>query len=306
MKFYGSVLLGINSTLTFKRAMLPYLIRNFIYCLFYPLNFFTRSKSHLNLLRDSGFVKLPTLDLSLQDCLYLRNFLDGLQVTKLADRVTGNISKITYPEQDLINFPLIQDIATSSIVMDLASDYFGCKPNLAFVKCWATNPKCEESNGELLFHMDHHGHRCLKLFFYLTDVSIGDGQHEIVSGFTDRNFSSKVNSLNYDDILRSQLLNKRVLKGSYSLQTELVQNSFQADIREMLGPAGTCFIEDTYTLHRGTPITNENKRIILQFLYVPYVLKKDQRKNILIFSSPKINPSFINITKESYSFESTI
>jgi hypothetical protein len=232
--------------------------------------------------------------------------LDGFSRVELADRVTGRIAKITYSEQDLINLPLIQNIATSRDVISLATDYFGCRPKLAFVKCWASNPYCEESNGELLYHMDHHGHRCLKLFFYLTDVSPGCGQHEIISTFTDSNFSTKVNSLNYDNELRTELIKKRIFKGSYSLQTELVQNNFKANIRGIFGSAGTCFIEDTYTLHRGTPITNEKQRIILQFLYVPYVLEKDQRKDILILDSPNITSSFINTAKESYSFESTI
>ena len=295
----------IHNFLTYKKSLLPYVIRNFFYNFLYPKNFYYYFKffKFNDTIKKNGYTLLPDLNLS---AYQIKSFLEEIRLQSAKEipaKESTERLKIIYPESILINLPFIQDIASSFCITNLAKQYFGCDPKLAFVRCWATNNNSDDNSGELYYHMDHHGHRCLKLFFYLTDVFKGDGEHEILISFTDSNYSKIVNSIFNNERLKKDLLLKRVLKGSFLLKTELVHMSLKDKVLSIYGLAGTCFIGDTYTMHRGTPITSDKQRIILQLLYVPYVLRKDKRKDIIISNKTHLNPSFVQIANESYSFE---
>ena len=61
----------------------------------------------------------------------------------------------------------------------MAGSYFNAIPKIAFLKAWKVNSGAGDL-AEMSFHMDHHGHRFLKAFWYLNDVEEGSGHHEFI------------------------------------------------------------------------------------------------------------------------------
>ena len=93
---------------------------------------------------------------------------------------TGELQKIVYSQDDLASNYDFLSLASNKHVVEVATQYFGVPPIIAYLTAWKTFPSQNEVN-EMFFHMDHHGHKFLKLFYYLNDVKIGRGHHEYCS-----------------------------------------------------------------------------------------------------------------------------
>ena len=52
--------------------------------------------------------------------------------------------------------------------------------------------------------------------------------------------------------LKSDLLQKRKMKGKFPMNNDLVRSFFGKSVLKIAGKAGICFVEDTRGLHRGT------------------------------------------------------
>lgn len=271
----------LNHLLTYKKE-LPYLFRHFLF------TFLQKKKARSyggidlgvkNLLKD-GCLLLPEKALKREVACNLRDYiLAGPKVSKY-DR-SGVLLRDTYDQSHLIKNDFILKLATDNDILTLAANYFESQPKVAFIASWTTYADDPEDLGEMYFHMDHHGHKFLKMFYYLTDVDEGDGHHEYVSKTTDHILNNgKLASWRktMPDLAR-EYEKKRRLKGSYKVNEEVIHNHLQDDILKIYGKAGSCFIEDTYGLHRGTPIKNASLRTILQVCYAPKVHEKDP-KNI--------------------------
>jgi hypothetical protein len=107
------------------------------------------------------------------------------------------------------------------------------------------------------WHRDRDGIKLVKIFIYLTDVGPECGGHFFILG------SHKKKPLKFAPQFR--------------YRDKVVKKSFKNEnIIEILGDAGTCFMEDTTGLHRGSKPVNGNTRSILSFTYFTGPLYYDE------------------------------
>lgn len=146
---------------------------------------------------------------------------------------------------DVIDIPEVLEIANHPRVLALVASYFGCAPTIDSVKAWWSMPGHDEAENEQYFHRDNDSIRFLKLFIYLTDVDMDSGPHTYVRG-------------------------SHVGDGCYALRRyrdDEVAAAFGSDrILQMVGEAGTTFIEDTYGIHKGQ-LPARKRRLLLQVRY---------------------------------------
>ena len=161
----------------------------------------------------------------------------------------------------------IRELAQDPMLYQIASDYFGFAPKMVGVNLWWTFPTTK-SEAEMMkhahfFHRDLDDFKFIKFFFHITDCSDGDGAHTIVSGsYKEKVFRSK---LGFDAL------------GRFS--DEQIQKNFgEESILPMLGRAGEGFVEDTWTIHKGTPPIHK-ARLMLQIQYagIDYGMQHDRR-----------------------------
>jgi hypothetical protein len=219
--------------------------------------------------------------------------------------INGELARRSYDHQSLVGIDSVLDFALEPSTIDLCEAYFKARVSVAYIAAWETFSTSVDDLGEMSFHMDHHGHKFLKKFCYLDDTFEGDGQHQYIRGTTDKLFNHKRwNDLSCrDPQLYRDLKLKRRLKGAFTLSNDRVASFFNDDVKNVVGSAGTVFIEDTYGLHRGTQLPPGKSRMILQVLYVPWVLKKDRSNNIIVnLNCSRYADLNSKVMRESYSF----
>ena len=182
-----------------------------------------------------------------------------------------------YDREDLIEIPEIVAIANDSRVLNAVSEYLGVKPTISNVNCWWSFGDRESAKEAQFYHRDLDDYKFLKMFFYLTDVNADSGPHIYVKE------SHKVN----------ELLQLR------RFSDEEVESKFDK-ITTLIEPKGSCFIEDTYGIHKGQlPLKGNRLLLQIQYSYLPlhvekYIPKKspfveaiklDQYINRLLFSN---------------------
>ena len=106
------------------------------------------------------------------------------------------------------------------------------------------------------FHRDVDDWRFVKLFVYLTDVTLGSGPHKYVLHSAPQNKLTEIRRLEDE---------------------EVAQSFGQENIRTMTATAGEGFLEDTYGIHKGQPVQSGH-RLLFQVVYtltpLPYAPKK--------------------------------
>ena len=150
-----------------------------------------------------------------------------------------------YSDADTVNCPHILQLANDVRVLRIVGSYFHCRPTISNLSIWwslKTNGAPEEAEN---FHRDVDDWRQLKLFIYLTDVGDELGPHVFVRE------SHRIR----------QLLDTR----RYS-DEEIIAGFGKDRIVTFTGPQGTCFLENTFGLHKGTTARGGN-RLLLQVLY---------------------------------------
>jgi hypothetical protein len=175
----------LNHLLTYKKE-LPYLLRQGLFSFLQKEKARTYDGVDLGLatLLADGCLFLPEKYLNHRIASDLRDFIvAGPKVSKFDDN--GVLLRDTYDQSHLMRHDLILKLATDKDILKLAANYFGSQPKISFIASWTTYTDDPEDLGEMFFHMDHHGHKFLKMFFYLTDVAEGDGHHEYVSKTSD-------------------------------------------------------------------------------------------------------------------------
>jgi hypothetical protein len=213
------------------------------------------------------------------------------------------ILKKNFDPQALVNIESVLNFAVDPYTIKLCESYFNSRVQIAFITAWQSFSNDVKDSAEMSFHMDHHGYKFLKKFCYLDDVFNGDGEHYYIRGSTDLCFSQKKWDFieRNDKQLFADLKRKRKLKGGFILSNDRVESFFKDDIECLTGKAGTVFIEDTFGLHRGSPLQINKSRLILQVLYVPWVLRKDLSKNVFVDINRSLYPELaFNVMKDSY------
>lgn len=259
----------------------PYFIREILFQLslifknkIYSLHlkkYFQNNKDHINKLKRDGILFMEN---SQPSRIKIDEMTDALNQIDISKNTDMSQKKISYETEELASNIQFLSLAMDNEIISLARNYFGTPPKIAFLKAWKVNSGADDLS-EMSFHMDHHGHRFLKAFWYLNDVEEGAGHHE----FTKKTHyqPSLDNILKHaPDDLKSDLFQKRKMKGKFLMNNDLVNSFFGENVLKIAGKAGMCFVEDTRGLHRGTKMPEGKFRIIFQVLYVPYLSSKDK------------------------------
>ena len=151
-----------------------------------------------------------------------------------------------FSEQDILNYPLIQQITTDQSLFVIAQKYLSCKPIQDLTAMWwsATFSKEASSEAAQLFHFDMDRIKFIKFFFYLTDVGSHNGPHCYVRG------SHKV-------------MPESVWRDGRITDEDVKKNFLKNDILEIAGPKGTVIAVDTRGLHKGK-VLESGERLLLQ------------------------------------------
>lgn len=137
-------------------------------------------------------------------------------------------------------------LANHPEILRVAEGFLGVKPTISYMSAWwsfATNDEALQAEN---FHRDVDGITFLKFFCFLTDVDEQNGPHVYVP--------SSANSPKCKDSIRR-----------YSDQ-EIIDEFGSNSIKEITGPAGTVFMEDTFGLHKGKKLKS-GRRLLFQVIY---------------------------------------
>lgn len=161
----------------------------------------------------------------------------------------------------------IARLAQDPLLLWIAGRYLGSVPTLVGVNLWWTFPvdasQEDRDRHAHLFHRDVDDFRFFKFFFYVTDVRPGDGGHVCVLGShrrpPARSFADRWALRRYSDAE--------------------IEATYPADaIREISGPAGTGFAENTLCIHKGRTPTGAPRLLLqLQFALFDYGQMHDRR-----------------------------
>ncbi|KAA0583795.1 hypothetical protein FZ983_04160 [Azospirillum sp. B21] len=152
---------------------------------------------------------------------------------------------------DPLDCPAVRRVCRDPLLMECAGAFLGFPATKIIPRLFwsfvtdATDDERRQLGQTIDWHYDVHDFHFCSAQFYLTDVSPGAGEHELVRG------SHHGKSL-------------RMLLGSANARDEELFTRFARDrILLVEGPAGTGFLEDTSCYHRAVPPTNRD-RLMLQ------------------------------------------
>ena len=226
-------------------------------------------------LRQNGFQYLPQLELDFVE--YVNRIVD----TKFS-LVSGH--KMTVDPAYLHSCKPLLELFSSKEIINPIADYLGVFPSIQYFSLWRTrgNSKLERTN-EMHWHMDHHGHRFVKVFYYLSETRLGYGHHEFI---LDTHYQPNFDQLleHHNQNLRDAIFKKRVKRGRYHLPDDIIL-PLTSSLVSPVGKAGLGFMEDTRGLHRGTVVPPDHERTILQSVYVPFDSCKDEKHCVPIDSN---------------------
>ncbi|MCG7359744.1 hypothetical protein MHZ93_00540 [Roseomonas sp. ACRSG] len=168
---------------------------------------------------------------------------DG-RLVRLEDLPPGT-RMASYPLASVVACPGLMSAINDPAVLQIASEYLGCKPTLSSLGVRWSFPSPARPAETQLFHRDPDDWRFLKLFVYLTDVDAESGPHAYVLG-----------SHRTAATLRAKPYQRDALVQAYGADK----------IQMVTGPAGTTFMADTHGIHMGVP-PSATPRLILQVQY---------------------------------------
>lgn len=218
--------------------------------------------------------------------------IQNLTKNSVSKKINGNTAWATN-QQDILKLEEVQKIAFDENLLNLVGDFLGSEPILCQTNCWwsvaNSTHRSNLSTNAQLFHQDTEYLKFVKVFIYLTDVNKDNGPHQYVQG------TSK--------IAQSEL--GKDYKPSNRVEDKTVNEIFgEENVLTFTGQKGSVIIEDTFGLHKGTPV-KEGSRLLLQLEYCNslyfhsgYSFGKDELLSdidALATSSPRV---FSNFTKD--------
>ena len=150
----------------------------------------------------------------------------------------------SHSETDIVTAPHLVALANRPDILAQVEEFLGCKPTISYLSAWWSYPTSLGAQHEQNFHRDVDDWRFVKLFVHLTDVGLDNGPHAYV-----------LNSVRSESFRRI---------GRFS--DKEIALAFDNQIISVTGEAGQAFLENTFGLHRGTPVQS-GIRLIFQVIY---------------------------------------
>ncbi|PKB42615.1 hypothetical protein AX016_0783 [Cellulophaga sp. RHA19] len=164
---------------------------------------------------------------------------------------------IWFKYKDIQEWKSVNNIIYDPKILDIAKNYLGNNPIIRNQYLWWSFPAKANDNEDYdspryWFHYDIDDFKFLKIFIYLKDVDLQTGPHVVVkSTHKSKPWKYKFN----------RIINNSDLKGFFD----------DKEVVKLTGEKGTCFLEDTFTYHNGTP--PQKPRLVLQIEYALTNLK---------------------------------
>jgi hypothetical protein len=155
----------------------------------------------------------------------------------------------------------------------IAARYLQSVPAFVGANLWWTFPvqalEADRDRHAHLFHRDVDDFRFFKFFFYLTDVRPGDGAHVCV-----------IDSHRRPPATRGALDRWNIRRYG---DDEIARSFAPEQVREICGPAGTGFAENTLCVHKGLTPTREPRLLLqLQYALFDYGVMHDRRPDAVL------------------------
>lgn len=205
-------------------------------------------------LANDGFISLPGL-ITTEQIFEIKEYLrDKLCYNRnrplqgdrfLPDQPPLGTHVAAYSDADTVNCPHVLQLANDERVLRLVGGYFKCRPTISNLSLWWSLKTDEAPEEAENFHRDIDDWRQLKLFIYLTDVDDDLGPHVFVR--ESHRIRQSLDTRRYSD-------------------EEVISGFGAGRIVTFTGPMGTCFLENTFGLHKGKTARGGN-RLLLQVLY---------------------------------------
>jgi hypothetical protein len=173
-----------------------------------------------------------------------------------------------YDTHVILKAPYLLDLFNHPLVLETAELILGCKPLLENLTTWWAFAGRTQAKGVQRFHRDFDTPRFIKIFLYLTDVDERSGAHVFVRG-----------SQRSDALRLTRYIDDDEVEAAYGRDA----------VVPMSGPAGTCFLEDTYGIHKaGLPIDRPRLLVSAQYNFwrSPYA----PGKPIMASPNPRYDP----------------
>lgn len=144
--------------------------------------------------------------------------------------------------------PSVKLLVQDKFLFSLVSLYLGAPAHLHTCQAWWQYPMGQDHNpsNAQLWHRDRDDLSELKLFFYATDVDNESGPHAFIP-------KSHRPDL-FSELFPESSLSNTIINGSdnqFFDDSFLSSVGFYGVIKKWIGPAGTCFLEDTRGFHRA-------------------------------------------------------
>jgi hypothetical protein len=184
---------------------------------------------------------------------YISEITENLreQTSNCEGLVARNESFVGYRESALLQCGPLKRLASDALFYHVAGEYLNVQPVLAMLYAWNTFPHANGkevlSHNAQLFHVDMSHPSFLKVFIYLNDVGEKNGPHCLIPG----THLKKDKALWRDVRLSDDEVASHYPRSSWAYQ---------------MGAAGSIFLVDTRTLHKGEPLV-EGERRICQLYY---------------------------------------
>ncbi|KJV09597.1 hypothetical protein VZ95_10520 [Elstera litoralis] len=158
-----------------------------------------------------------------------------------------------FDAETVVAAPHAVALANHPLLLASIEALLGCKPSIGYLTAWWSLPGDGTAEHAERFHRDVDDWAFYKFFLYLTDVDEHSGPHVYIPGSHDR--ATHLDLRRYTDAEAA------------ALGREL----------RFTGPAGSCFVENTFGMHRGLP-PRDRPRLIFQVTYclmgLPYAPAK--------------------------------
>jgi len=156
--------------------------------------------------------------------------------------------------------PAVERLKTDPTLLNIATKFLGAKPRVvASELLWSypsTSTWAQKIKTAQVFHYDIDDYKCLKFFFYLTDVDKYSGAHIAIKG-THR---------------KKRFIHQFLGQRCSSIPDEELINEYGAEnVTTICGKAGFGFVEDSFCFHKGsTPINKERLLLQIEFTLKGY------------------------------------
>lgn len=164
-----------------------------------------------------------------------------------------------HDDADVVRAPNLLALANRPDILAIVEAFLGCRPTISYMATWwsyVTGISAQQAEN---FHRDVDDWRFVKLFVYLSDVDDSKGPHVYVRKSANEATAGSLRRYTDEEI-----------GAQYPAE----------DIVFMKGQAGSGFLENTYGIHKGQPVS-EGNRLIFQAVYSVSVLPYGPKRPVI-------------------------